>query len=767
MKNVTVLVALFLGVLVGIPQFSEGSAAEPGVAGGQGFSGEADLLLMNGRVYTVNPEQPWAEAVAVRDGSIVFVGSDKEAERFQAEGTEVIDLGGRMAMPGIHDSHLHLLEASHAAWTCFLPPDLPPEAYIPMLQQCAPRQVGTDWVIGFGYSIDDMIRHIRSGGRPPVEILDEAIPDSPAVMLEQLSHSVWANSLALAEVGFDVNTEDPPGGVILQDPVTGEPNGLLLDGAGDIAMDLAFGRNQVMDVLNYQAVLRGLEQANRNGITSFADARAFWRRGYVEAYQRVERDGLLTARAILGLWAYPYLDDEEQIATLASMYHNDPGSRLRVSQVKVYSDGEVSHTTAALLQPYFYSGLAEPLGLNYFDEERLTRYISELERVGFDFHIHTIGDRGVHEALNAIEAARVQNGDLDRRHHLTHLEVMAPADVPRFAELGVLADFQMSADFVFPENLPFYWWYLGKRRTEERVLRLRDVFESGARVVLSSDYGVGDLSPFSGMERALTRGEQSLPNVNAAIRAYTVNAAYLMQQLDEVGSIEEGKLADIIVLDRNIVEIDHDEVGETKVLLTLLEGEEVWRSPDFGKAARQEVAVLGLAMDIARGPSGTLVRVTGKQFKPFTTVESIKFGGLDALGGRTINTDANGNFVVTGIVVPALESGIHSIVVQVGEVTAVALFEVTVEIASAPPPQSTDPALALVPLVDNLVRVWTFNDATKEWTFYDPRPTWTDFNTVTGLGTDQLYWIKVRMNQKVTLNSKERTLFAGWNIIVW
>ena len=650
------------------PQASEGSPAEPGVAGAQGFSAEADLLLMNGRVYTVNPEQPWAEAVAVRDGSIVFVGSDEEAERFLGEGTEVIDLGGRMAMPGIHDSHLHLLEAFHAAWTCSLPPDIPPEAYIPMLQQCAPRQVGTDWVIGYGYSIEAMIRHIRSGGRPPVEILDEAIPDSPAVMLGQFSHSVWANSLALAEAGFDVNAEDPPGGVILRDSVTEEPNGLLLDSAGEIMMDLAFGRNQVMDVLNYQAVLRGLEQANRNGITSFADARTYWRRGHVDAYQQVERDGLLTARVILGLYAYPYLDDEEQIATLASMYHNDPGSRLRVSQVKVFSDGEVSHTTAALLQPYSYLGLAGPLGLNSFDEERLTRYITELERVGFDFHIHAIGDRGVHEALNAIEAARVQNGNLDRRHRLTHLEVMAPADVPRFAELGVLADFQMSTDFVLPEYLPFYWWYLGKRRTEERVLRLRDVFDSGAWVVLSSDYDVGELSPFSGMERALTRGEQSLPDIDAAIRAYTVNASYLMQQEDEVGSIEKGKLADIIVLDRNIVEIDLDEVGETKVLLTLLEGEEVWRSPDF---------------------------------------------------------------------------------------------------ASAPTPQSADPALALAPLVDNLVRVWAFNNATQEWTFYDPRPAFTHINTVTGLVTGQPYWIIVRMNQTVTLDSKERTLFAGWNIIVW
>lgn len=548
-------------------------------------AGEADLVLLNGEIYTVDPKLPWAEALAVLEGEIVFVGSDLDAAAFIGANTEVVDLDGRMALPGLHDSHVHLLEAFHAAFTCPLTPGRPPESYVPLLRICSFFQVGTDWVIGFGHRFEDMIRHVLLGGRPPVEILDEAIPDRPAVMLEGTSHSVWANSLALEAAGFDRYSEDPPGGVIVRDPWTGEPNGLLIDGAGEIAMDLAFAPNPEMRELNYDAVLRGLSQASRNGITSFVDGRTYWRRGFVDAYRQVERDGLLTARAILGLWGYPYLDDDAQIAVLAANYSNDPESFLRVSQIKVYADGEVSHTSAALIDPYTLPlNFAGPMGLNYFDEERLTRYVTELEAVGFDFHIHAIGDRGAGEALDAIDAARDLNGELGRRHRLTHLEVVAPEDLPRFAELDVTADVQMSSEFVLPDSLPFYWPYLGRTRTEERVLRLRDLYESGARVVLSSDFDVGSLSPFRGMENALTRGDQSLPSVDAAIRAYTVNAAYLMQQEERLGSLVVGKLADVVVIDRNIVEIDPSEIGETEVLWTLLAGREVYRAPTFRPA---------------------------------------------------------------------------------------------------------------------------------------------------------------------------------------
>ena len=546
----------------------------------------ADLILENGFVYTVDGSQSIAEAVAVLNGAIVYVGDDQGVAPFKGPQTEVIDLNGRMAMPGAHDSHVHILEAFvEASGTCFLPPGLPIAQYIPIIQACAPSQVGTSWVLGYGHSIFDLHQFMEAGGSPKA-ILDAALPNQPAAFLEETSHSVWVNSAGLQAAGITSATPDPPGGVILRDPQTGEPNGVLLDAAGELVFDLALAPNPALLQMNYDGLLDGLALANQNGITSLCDARAHWKRGHLEAWELARDSGTLSVRAILGLWAYPYeLDDAQQIADLTALYSNDPSSLLRMSQVKLYSDGEISHTTAALLQPYqldpfFFNGpLAGPVGINYFDEARLTSYITQLEAVGFDMHIHAIGDRGVREALNAIEAADLANGGLyNGRHRLTHVHLVRPADVPRFAELDVTADFQPFGAGLF--NF-YYSIYIQMFLLQQNGEQLKTLYNAGARVVLSSDYDVGSISPFDGMERALTMGSQSLPSLDAAIRAYTIEPAYLMRQEDRVGSLEVGKRADIIVLDRNITAIPVGQLSNTKVLLTLLDGEEVWRDPSF------------------------------------------------------------------------------------------------------------------------------------------------------------------------------------------
>ena len=336
-------------------------------------------------------------------------------------------------------------------------------------------------------------------------------------------------------------------------------------------MDLALTPNATLDALNDQALADGLAELARHGITSVVDARAHWRRGYVEAYERAAQNHTLTSRVVLSLWAYPYLDDAQQLSTLAAMYSDDPGSLLRASQIKIYSDGELNHRTAALLDPYLCCELAGSTGLNYSDQARLQSYIQTLGAVGFDFHIHAIGDRGVHEALNAIEAAQGPGA----RHRLTHVELVQPSDVPRFAELGVIADMQMSFSSVEPAHAYELAFLLGTGRIDERQWRLRALHEAGATVVLSSDYDVGELSPFAGMERALSRGDQSLPSLDTAIRAYTLNAAYLMRQEDRVGSIEVGKRADLVVLDRNPFEIPTAQLSQVQVVQTFLDGEAV------------------------------------------------------------------------------------------------------------------------------------------------------------------------------------------------
>ena len=543
---------------------------------------EADRIVHHAAIYTVDDSLPWAAAMAIKDGELLYVGSNVGASAYQGAQTEMVHMQGRMIMPGIGDSHIHLLEAHHpATGTVILESGHSLESYIPTIQSQAQNQIGTNWVIGWGFSMIDVLIGQFFYARRPVDILDDAVPNEPAIIMEETSHAMWVNSKALQAAGINRFTPDPPGGVIMKD-WWGRPNGILLDGAGEYVMDLAMTRSPALDRLNNAALRIGYKHAARNGITAIADARAFWKRGYVDAYKKAEQRGVMTARTVLGLWAYPYLDDTAQIAQLSSMYERDPQSLLHISQIKIYSDGILNMTTAAVLAPYRRLQLAGPLGLNYFEAPRLNRYINELEQVGFDFHIHTIGDRGAREGLDAIEAAQIANPQLPpRRHRLTHLELVAPTDVPRFQQLGVIADFQMSSEFVLPGHNDELKIVLGAHRVAERSLPLKDLWETGAHLVLSSDYDVGSLSPFVGMEHALNRGPQSLPTLAAAVKAYTIEAAYLMRLEDVIGSLEIGKSADYIVLDQNIFQVPTSTLGQTQVLQTVFQGSEVWRAPGY------------------------------------------------------------------------------------------------------------------------------------------------------------------------------------------
>jgi predicted amidohydrolase YtcJ len=214
-----------------------------------------------------------------------------------------------------------------------------------------------------------------------------------------------------------------------------------LDTAGDLVTDLAFKPTPELKKANYVGLLKGLKQVAENGITSMVEARLYWKREYLDAYYQAEREGKLTARTNISLWAYPTMNDTEQLKTLKAMYKDDGNSLVRVNQIKIYADGILHNTTAALLAPYktVLNGVGSDVGLSYFTQARLTKYVTELEKVGFDMHIHTIGDRGVRESLNAIEVAQNTNPSLQARHRLTHVEVVNPSDIPRFNQLGVMS----------------------------------------------------------------------------------------------------------------------------------------------------------------------------------------------------------------------------------------------------------------------------------------------------------------------------------------
>ncbi|MCG7499442.1 amidohydrolase family protein [Vibrio sp. Of7-15] len=535
------------------------------------------VIYKNGAIYTVNPEQPWAEAMVIKDGVITYVGSDANVEEFEMGDVKVVDLDGKMVMPGFHDVHIHALESGSDNNHFELEiEETDPEKYISVIKQAAKDFPDTEWLIGYGHDLHTLLEAERN----PVEILDEAVSDRPVIIMEHTSHSMWVNSKALELAGFDQHTDNPIGGVIMRDEETGKPNGLLMDNAGEIVMNIAMAPNTQAMQNDYDGLVDyTLPELAKHGITSIADARAYWKRGYHKTWQKAEQNDDLTARVVLGLWAYPEENDEVQLEMLKSLYTNDQDSLLRINQIKLYSDGITSNTTAALHDPYEIDllGIDGNKGLNYFTEQRLSNYIAELEEVGFDFHIHGIGERGIHEALNAVE----ESGSKQGRHRITHVEMVNPQDLPRFAELNVTADAQVAGGFTHPHHWSEHSELVGHEKSDN-LIPLRSLADADARITLSSDWSVSPYNPFIGLQNAVTRYPQNL-TLSEAIAAYTLDAAYVMRQEQLVGSIEVGKEADIIVLSQNVFEISPQSINQTKVLQTLLAGEEIYRSAQFDK----------------------------------------------------------------------------------------------------------------------------------------------------------------------------------------
>lgn len=531
----------------------------------------ATHVFKNGQIYTVNEQQEWAEAVAISNNEIIFVGSNDDVESYIDSSTKIIELSGRMMMPGFHDVHIHPIESASENTDFIINESVTnPEDYIDEISAASVAKPGTDWLIGFGHSIFTLLDASRS----PREILDEAAPNRPVIIMEQTSHSMWVNSAALAIAGYTKDTPHPQGGWILRDEVSGEPNGILIDNAGNIVMDIAMAPTTESLQTDYNGLVEyTLPELAKHGITSISDARSYWQRDDHTTWLKADANDVLTARVAVGLWAYPSEKDEEQLADLKALYTNNAESYLKFNQIKLYSDGIIINATSAMLSAYNIDliGIPENKGLNYFTQARIEKYITALEPTGFDFHMHAIGDRGIREALNAVENA----GSGDGRHRITHVEFIDPADIPRFSELNVTADAQVAGEFTNPEHWHENDELIGATRADNAV-PIKSLDNAGARITLSSDWNVSPFNPFIGLQNAVTRAPQEL-TLAKAIKAYTLNGAYVMRQENKVGSIEVGKLADFVVLDRNLFDIAEDTINKTKVDMTVFDGEIIYQ----------------------------------------------------------------------------------------------------------------------------------------------------------------------------------------------
>jgi predicted amidohydrolase YtcJ len=539
-----------------------------------------DLILINGRIKTMDPLKPDVSALAARDGRIVALGSDPDIKSLAGKATRVIDAGGRLVLPGFQDTHIHLQDAGtrHA-----LDVDLAGARTVPELQQrladFARSKPELQWVKGHGWYSGIFGEHNLTR-----EVLDQVVPDRPVVLFSSDYHSVAINSKACEHIGLDESVADLENGRFARDKA-GRPTGVL----HEIAIEWLRQRMPTTPDSDWEDGVRfGQAIANRNGFTGILDAAVTER--YLRVYRNVERSTGLTVRIASTALVEPSDTVEEALTRTETLRRDFASPMLKVHSAKFFLDGVLENRTAAMIEDYHdEQGGNAPV---MFGENHLRELFIAFDAARFQIHCHVIGDKAVRAALDALEAARDVNGAWPSLHQLTHVQCVDPDDIPRFAKLGVMANIQplwaRNEPSVTDVAIP-----IAGPRMARWIYPFRSLIDAGASCALSSDWGVSALNPFKIMQTAITRQPTSegrdypafLPEermtLDECIKGYTVNAAAAAWRSAATGSLEFGKYADLIVLDRNLFAIDPYEIADTQVMLTLLGGREVHRHEAF------------------------------------------------------------------------------------------------------------------------------------------------------------------------------------------
>lgn len=543
-----------------------------------------DLVIQNAQVFA---HERGLTSVAVTCGRISDVGRESLATLADSR-TEVIDAGGATLLPGFVDAHVHPLAAGVQRLTCDLSGLAHSiEAYQESIAEYARSHPGDTWISGNGWYGDTF-----PSGLPSKEYLDAVVPDRPVVIVSHDGHGVWANSVALEMAGIDDRTPDPTGGHINR-TADGVATGVLVERAGDLVTGLL---PPITSEFAERAMLEAQAHLHRVGVTGWQDACVGPLWGMPDplpTYLRLAEDGRLTARVVGALW-WEAADGLSQIDSLVDRRAGSTRKRFRATSVKVMQDGVCENCTGAMLAPY--SGNPQhgtPTGLSFIDPAELATICTKLDALDFQVHMHAVGDRAVRECLDALAAARRNNPEGRNRHQIAHLDVVDPADVPRFAEHDVVANIQAlwarRDTEIVERKLPL----LGPER-EARHFPFGALHRAGARLAMGSDWPVTDPNPLWAIHtavhrvgppedphavgpEALTRPleiEQAL-DLRTALTAYTTGSAYANGMEDQVGTIEVGKLADLVLLDRDV--LGGDGVSGARPVLTLVGGDAVHR----------------------------------------------------------------------------------------------------------------------------------------------------------------------------------------------
>ena len=532
---------------------------------------QANLVLCNGDVYTMDATAPRARAIAIAGNRVLAVGDDEAMQALLAPEGKTIDLGGRTVVPGFTDSHLHFMSYGLSLVEIDLMAVLTLEEALRRVASRAETTPEGQWLTGRGWD-----HSLWPGGEFPTrQDLDRVAPDHPVWLRRKCGHAGWANSLALELAGITAETPDPPGGAIDHDPASGEPTGILKETAMELMADL-FEDPSVEEAVD--AIKVAMANAHKHGLVgvhTMEGAAAF------RGFQKLRADGELEMRILM------QIPEENLDAAIQTGLQSGFGDeRLRIGGLKAFADGALGARTAYMLEPF--EGEPDNCGIAMSEAGHLKDLVGKASRGGLPAFVHAIGDRANREVLDAVEASREAGEELHLRHRIEHTQILHPDDIPRLAELGVIASMQpihATQDMLLADAL----W--GARSAG--AYAYRSLLDSGAVLAFGSDSPVEDLNVMVGIHAAVTRRradgspgpegwypEQRL-TVEEAVHAYTAGAAYASGEEDIKGTLSPGMLADLVVLSQNIFAIDPMAILETEVVATMLDGDFVYAQEEL------------------------------------------------------------------------------------------------------------------------------------------------------------------------------------------
>lgn len=540
----------------------------------------ADFVFINAKVFTLDDGLPWAEAVAIQGDTILYVGSASLADAFVGKATKRIDLDGQLMLPGFIDTHVHPVAGGAYAKALSLDTSGSVDGWIDAIAEYATANPGQEILFGYGF-----LATTFGPVGPTRELIDAVVPDRPVLIMDEGFHAAWANSAALKRLNITQDTADPvPGYSYYKRDADGDATGYLLEGTAGMAMD-------ALDVITPDIIAEGtgivIDIMNSYGVTSAFDAGTMGDIETVDAVLRqLSNQGALTIRIVGSSRPKTAADAVEAVNVAAAWSRRIRGERYHYNTLKIPDDGTVEGRTAAMFEDY--QGEPGNAGETVFSEVQMIEMISGAASRNMDVHVHALGERAVHETLNAIEVSRLTHPDSETRYTICHIQVVIDQDVPRFGELDV-----------FAQSTPLWASYdnYGKQFVSDdqfsRFWRYKSIEDAGGRLTFGSDFpasgaGTLGLSPLMQIEIGHTRQMAGEPDaliqpleserlsIESLVRGFTINAAHQLHMENDIGSVEVGKKADLVVLDQNIFEAEPYSIHSTGVVMTMMNGDIVY-----------------------------------------------------------------------------------------------------------------------------------------------------------------------------------------------